>query len=117
MPTTTTRRTPLLLVVLVMLVSSCAETMARGESGPRSGSGPVIAAVGDLVCAFGTRTPPHHKPGTADRCQPEKAARIVRHRDFRAFLPLGDLQYSYGSAWRFFKYWDRYYGDVKLITR
>jgi hypothetical protein len=105
------------LIALAALASSCGQSPVSRQPVANAASAPVVAAVGDLVCAFGTRIPPHHKPGTADRCQPEKVARIVRHRDFGAFLPLGDLQYSYGSAWRFFKFWDRYYGEVRSITR
>jgi acid phosphatase type 7 len=109
-------RTGALFIATLAFVLAGAGAGSSGAA-QRAGSDPVVAAVGDLVCAFGTRTPPHHAPGTADRCQPEKVARIVRHRDFQAFLPLGDLQYSYGSAWRFFKFWDRYYGDVTSMTR
>jgi hypothetical protein len=89
------------------------------ESEPSAGTAgaPVIAAVGDLVCAFGTREPPHHAPSDVHgECEPEKVARLVTRGDYDAFLPLGDLQYSYGSLWRFEKYWDRYYGSVFDIT-
>jgi hypothetical protein len=111
------RRIGVLFIVLSLVALGASLGGGPSEALAGTAPAPVVAAVGDLVCAFGTRTPPHHSAGTADRCQPEKVARIVRHRDFRAFLPLGDLQYSYGSAWRFHKYWDRYYGEVRSITR
>jgi calcineurin-like phosphoesterase family protein len=79
---------------------------------------PVIAAVGDLVCGFGTKQPPHHAgSGAHGECEPEKVAHLVTRGAYDAFLPLGDLQYTYGSLWRFEKYWDRYYGSVTNITR
>ena len=83
-----------------------------------TGSGPRLAAVGDLVCAFGASPPPHHAASNEHGvCKPRQVARLVTKGDYDAFIPLGDLQYSYGGYWRYVKYWDRYYGDVKNITR
>ncbi len=78
----------------------------------------MVAAVGDLVCAFGSATPPNHA-GEAEHghCKPGAVANLVKGGNYDAFLPLGDLQYSYGGYWRYVKYWDRYYGSVKNITR
>ncbi len=82
------------------------------------GNGPTIAAVGDLVCAFGTKTPPiMEKHGREGICDPIPVTRAMHAKPYDAFLPLGDLQYSYGGYWRYLKYWDRYYGDLVKITR
>lgn len=95
-----------------------AEPPAPPAEPPAGGETAVIAAVGDLVCAFGTKQSPHHAPaGAHGECEPEKVAKVVKSGDYDAFLPLGDLQYSYGAYWRYLKYWDRYYGSVKDITR
>jgi hypothetical protein len=92
-------------------------SLTGDDASPGATEAPVIAAVGDLVCAFGTREPPHHAPADVHgECEPEKVARLVTHGRYDAFLPLGDLQYSYASLWRFEKYWDRYYGSVVDIT-
>ncbi len=83
-----------------------------------SGGSPVVAAVGDLVCAFGAKPPPHHAAANVHGvCRPGAVANIVKNGNYDAFLPLGDLQYSYASLWRFDKYWNRYYGAVRDITR
>lgn len=83
-----------------------------------TGSGPRIAAVGDLVCAFGAKKPPIMvKNDHENHCDPRAVSRLVNGGDYDAFLTLGDLQYSYGGYWRYLKYWDRYYGDVVNITR
>jgi len=82
------------------------------------GTGPRIAAVGDLVCAFGTKVPQIQiKNGHEPVCNPRGVAKLVHDGSYDAFLPLGDLQYSYGGYWRYVKYWDRYYGDVTNITK
>jgi hypothetical protein len=80
--------------------------------------GPHIAAVGDMVCAFGTKIPEIQiQNGHEPQCAPREVARLVADGGYDAFLPLGDLQYSYGGYWRYKKYYDRYYGKVVDITR
>lgn len=82
-----------------------------------SGDSPHIAAVGDLVCAFGNTIPQVQiDNGHEPQCAPRSVSRLVTSGDYDAFLPLGDLQYSYGGYWRYVRYWDRYYGDVVDIT-
>src|SRR5262245_20185618 len=57
------------------------------------GKGVKVAAVGDLVCAFGTKPPPkaiEHEKKAA--CNPIPAARAAHAKNYKAFLPLGDLQ-------------------------
>ena len=114
-------RTLVLALVTLAGAACTGDDASPSSAGPAPGSAtanpavdaPTIAAVGDLVCAFGTREPPHHAPsGEHGECEPEKVARVVKRGDYDAFLPLGDLQYSYASLWRFEKYWDRYYGSV-----
>lgn len=100
--------------------STGASTGASSTAAPtpaNSANSPVVAAVGDLVCAFGAAPPPNHA-GEAQHghCKPGAVANLVKSGNYDAFLPLGDLQYSYGGYWRYVKYWDRYYGSVKDIT-
>ena len=107
------------VLLMALLAQACTGSAATTttSAAPSPASDPLVAAVGDLVCAFGTREPPHHAPAdTHGQCEPEKVAALVTRGDYDAFLPLGDLQYSYASLWRFQKYWDRYYGSVKDIT-
>lgn len=89
------------------------------QAGAQEGEGTRIAAVGDLVCAFGARTE-RHVAGAAKvhgKCEPGRVARLVTEGGYDAFLPLGDLQYSYGGYWRYVTFWDKFYGSVKDITR
>ena len=96
--------------------ASPSETAAPSTAQASSNS-PVIAAVGDLVCAFGAGT--HRKASIAKvhgYCKPAAVANLVKNGNYDAFMPLGDLQYSYGGYWRYLKYWDHYYGSIKDIT-
>ena len=103
-------------------IGSSAVAVPSGAAAPStsqtSATGPVVAAVGDLVCAFGAAPPPSHASAAEHgHCKPGAVASLVKKGSYDAFLPLGDLQYSYGGYWRYVKYWDRYYGPVKDITR
>lgn len=104
-----------LLTVAALGVNAHAQESEEETTG--SATDPVVAAVGDLVCAFGTKT--ERRPGAPaeiGECRPGAVASIVNEGDYDAFLPLGDLQYSYGGYWRYEKYWDRFYGGVFDIT-
>lgn len=104
--------------LLALVVVAAFSVQATAQEGGGGGKDPVIAAVGDLVCAFGQQT--ERRPGAPEEigeCKPKQVASIVTEgNSYDAFLPLGDLQYSYGGYWRYEKYWDRYYGDVFDIT-
>jgi hypothetical protein len=101
------------------LEAAAVPSPSASQSSPASTvTGPKIAAVGDLVCAFGKHTP--RKASVAKvhgKCEPGRVASLVKKGNYRYFIPLGDLQYSYGGYWRYLKYWDHYYGSVKNITR
>lgn len=104
-----------LAVIVVCVVLAAPGPGQEASAGSKS---PTIAAVGDLVCAFGQQT--ERRPGAPEEigvCKPKQVASIVTEGgDYDAFFPVGDLQYSYGGYWRYQKYWDRYFGDVFDIT-
>lgn len=113
-------------VVLGLFASACTVASASDSSpapspapaAPTDSASPIVAAVGDLVCAFGAATP--RSPAKIEevgKCKPGAVAKLVNTGNYDAFFPLGDLQYSYGGYWRYLRYWNRYYGEVKSITR
>jgi hypothetical protein len=69
-----------------------------------------IAAVGDIACSS-------FPNGRQNRCRYDAVADQVVGGGFDAFLPLGDIQYLKGGYGNFVKYYDRYFADVKDITK
>ena len=135
-PDAQVRRWPALLLTTLLVGLAACSSSSPSSSAPSAepdpdsgapqgstaavgaGGGPTIAATGDLVCAFGLKTPPIQvKNGHEPVCDPRPVAKQVHAGGYDAFLPLGDLQYSYGGYWRYQKYWDRWYGDIKRITQ
>lgn len=113
------RRIRVAVVALVAVLVTLVLSAPGGERAALAGGkDPRIAAVGDLVCAFGAET--ERRPGAPEaigECRPGEVASIVTEGNrYDAFLPLGDLQYSYGGYWRYVEYWDDFYGDVFDIT-
>lgn len=129
------QRIALSFAASVLLLSACSSNQPDGATTARPGSpsqteagtaaptqttgdGPHIAAVGDMVCAFGAKIPQIQiANGHEPQCAPRAVASLVKQGNYDAFLPLGDLQYSYGGYWRYVKYFDRYYGDLLDIMR
>jgi acid phosphatase type 7 len=77
---------------------------------------PVIAAAGDIAC-----DPSNRKfralRGTADACRARYTSDLLVHRDYRAVLALGDLQYRDGRLWKFNRSYGPTWGRVRSITR
>ena len=71
---------------------------------------PVIAAVGDMVCASA-------RPTTPTTCQHAAVAKSILAAAPNAFFTLGDNQYQRGELAEFRKSYDPTYGRLKAITR
>jgi hypothetical protein len=93
-------------------------TPARPSHPPplASGSGQLVAAVGDIACA---PADPSFRAGagTPSGCQQRAVARLLAGQHLAAFLALGDLQYETGALSDFRQVYDRYFGRYKAITR
>lgn len=80
-------------------------------SEPAAGQGAVrIAATGDIACS----KPPDDR---LKRCRYDAVAAQVTGGNYDAFLALGDIQYLKGGYDAFGTYYDRYFGEVKDITK
>ncbi|MGZ5353839.1 MAG: metallophosphoesterase family protein [Actinomycetota bacterium] len=101
------RRLVTFLVVLGVVATACAERPARDVR--QAGSGPVVAAVGDIAC---NSLPSEH----TRRCRYDLVAEAIRALSPDAFLVLGDVQYLHGAYDDLLAYYDRFFGDLKPIT-
>jgi acid phosphatase type 7 len=89
------------------ILTSCGP---RESGAPAAGDAVTIAAVGDIACS----KPPDNR---TNRCRYDAVGKLVTQGDYDAFLALGDLQYLKGGYDNFVRYYDRYFGSVKSITR
>jgi hypothetical protein len=73
---------------------------------------PVIAAAGDIACE-----PSSIREGNSSTCQMKATSDLLVDRGLAAVLPLGDIQYEYGTFPAFQKSYDPTWGRVKSISR
>ncbi len=74
---------------------------------PVSGTDPVVAAVGDIVCGAGS---------TGAACKQQETANVAAAMNPAAVLVLGDTQYESGSYADFMNFYDKSWGRFKSIT-
>ncbi|MFL5736016.1 MAG: metallophosphoesterase family protein [Actinomycetota bacterium] len=104
------------MTLLLLAAAACTGAVAQttssqsGSPSPSAAKEPVIAAVGDIACKS---YPWEHNR----RCRYNKVASEIRSMGPDRFLALGDLQYLHGGYADFVKYYDRYFGDLKSITK
>jgi hypothetical protein len=124
-PRLTPRSRPLTaaLSVLLLLLAALVVVLAGPVAGPsgrtvaqaaEAGSDPVVAAAGDIACDPTSPTFDGSDPAT---CQHRATAALLDPSRLAAVLPLGDVQYEYGSTSQFAGSYDPSWGAVKAITR
>jgi hypothetical protein len=109
---------------LILLATACSgsattstPTPSGSPTGPSTGpsavgkvEGPLVVAVGDVVCEPGGET-------TEANCQQAATAALAEDYDPRVVLLLGDLQYDDGELAAFESTFSRTWGRLRSITR
>ncbi len=107
---------PASLGLAMALISNCSPPDEPIQtSGPETpapavvAAHPVIAAVGDLVCSKGKKTP--------TTCQHASVATLIGQLDPDLLLLLGDIQYEEATLTDFNRFYQPTWGKFKAITR
>jgi hypothetical protein len=111
------RWAPLLAAIFLLSVSACGggDPQAPSNGGglpspePTPDLDPVIAAAGDIACGSAT---PRSAP-----CKQMDTSELLLQIQPSAVLALGDLQYEFGEAADFARFYDVSWGRLKPITR
>jgi hypothetical protein len=82
---------------------------------PPPSSDPVIAAAGDIACDP-TNSAYNNGFGTAQYCRQLATSNLLTNQGFAAVLPLGDLQYEYGTLSEFNAAYNPSWGRVKTVS-